>query len=104
MSEFRVACIQTCTGTTPEDNLIGLTSLITEAAREGAEFILTPETCNFMPQNKQARCATMLPESEDKLVKSLASLAAELKITLLAGSVILAGDGDKAVNLSLIHI
>ena len=101
MSEFRVACIQTCTGTTPEDNLIGLTSLITEAAREGAEFILTPETCNFMPQNKQARCATMLPESEDKVVKSLAALAAELKITLLAGSVILAGDGDKAVNRSI---
>ena len=101
MSEFRVACLQTCTGTTPKDNLTALTSLIKEAAQEGAEFILTPETCNFMPQNKEARCSTMQSENDDKMVASFAALAADLKITLLAGSFILSGDSDKAVNRSI---
>ena len=101
MSEFRVACLQTCTGTTPEENLTTLTSRINEAAREGADFILTPETCNFMPLNKDARRATMREESEDPIVAALAELAAELEITLLAGSVILAGQDGKSVNRSL---
>lgn len=101
MSEFRVACVQTCTGTNPESNIRRLEALISQAAENGADFVLTPETCNFMPKGTDMRRAQMCAESEDTAVKSLSGLAARLNIHLLAGSLILAGQGGKSVNRSL---
>lgn len=102
---LKVALIQTCTPATAAAGLAHAEPLIRQAAARGAQLILTPEGSNFLEQRRHLREAVLSRESQDEAVTGFQSLAAELGIWLLVGSVIVASqaDGDaRAANRSLL--
>lgn len=100
-----IALIQTRTPATAEAALAHVAPLIRQAAEGGARLILTPEGTNLLEQRRDRRGDAIRDESSDPCVQGLRALAAELKVWLLVGSVIVksghAGD-DRAANRSLL--
>lgn len=101
-SNFTAACIQLTSGREPEANIGAASALIREARKAGAELIMTPETTNMMEPRRRPMLEKARPESEDPAVAAFRSLAAELDVWLLAGSVVVRSDADKAANRSLL--
>ncbi len=100
-----VALIQTCTPATAAAGLAHVEPLIRQAAAQGAQLILTPEGTNFLEQRKGLREAALSTEADDVCVRGLKALAAELKVWLLVGSVIVeagVADDGRAANRSLL--
>ena len=105
MTDLRVALVQT---TTPDDPVAGLAHvapLIRRAAAGGARLILTPEGTNLLVQDRARRETLLADEAGDVAVQGLQALAAELKVHLLVGSVIVRSghaDDPRAANRSLL--
>ena len=51
---IKAACIQMCSSTDLEINIKSAISLITEAAKQGAELIITPEMTTLLERNSEA--------------------------------------------------
>lgn len=102
MSEVtKAACIQFCSGVSPEANLDRLSGFVAQAAAQGAHWVVTPETSNFMPANRDMLHATARPETEDMCVAGFSALARRHKIWLQAGSFIVLNGQGRPVNRSL---
>ena len=99
---FTAAMVQMRTGLLPEPSLEQATSLIREAARQGADYVLTPEVSNMMQQNRKALFELLAAEQDDRSLKAYRGLAAELKIHLHIGSLALRISPEKAVNRSFL--
>ena len=85
---FTVACVQTTSGTEVAPNIGAASALVRDAAADGADFVLLPETVNIMePRNKRLFEKIAL-EKDDECLKALRALAAETGIWLLAGSLV----------------
>lgn len=102
---LKVALIQTTAPATAARGLAHVAPMIRQAALKGAELILTPEGTNFLEQRKGLRDEALSDETSDAAVLGLCKLALELKVWILAGSVIVrsgeAGD-NRAANRSLL--
>lgn len=83
-------------------NIAGTTSLIEEAVRQGAQFVLTPEMTNILETDRDRLKGLVRPEGEDPSVAAFAELSRNRRIWLLAGSFALKGPADKLVNRSLL--
>lgn len=105
MTALAVGLIQTRAPATPQGGLDHVAPLIREAAEKGARLILTPEGTNFLEQRRERRGDVLTDEASDATVQGLKALAAELKVWILAGSVIVKsgveGD-DRAANRALL--
>ena len=105
MTDLRVALVQT---TTPDDPVAGLAHvapLIRRAAAGGARLILTPEGTNLLVQDRARRETLLADEAGDVAVLGLQALAAELRVHLLVGSVIVHSghaDDPRAANRALL--
>jgi predicted amidohydrolase len=104
---FKLACVQSCTGTDPISNLAIMSDAVSEAAERGAAFVALPETCNFMAKNRDHLYATLQREEADPFVLGLQSLTKKLGIHLLLGSVVVKAISDdpdeaRAANRSLL--
>ncbi|MGC6472822.1 MAG: carbon-nitrogen hydrolase family protein [Parvibaculales bacterium] len=97
----KAACIQFCSGVSPEANLDRLSGFVAMAVEQGAQWIVTPETSNFMPANRDMLLATARTENEDLCVAGFKELARRHKIWLQAGSFILLNGAGRPVNRSL---
>jgi predicted amidohydrolase len=86
----------------PEPSLEQATGLIREAARQGADYVLTPEVSNMMQQSRKALFELLATEQDDRSLKAYRALAAELKIHLHIGSLALRASPEKAVNRSFL--
>ncbi len=95
---LKVACIQLNSTPDIQKNLERCADLVRQAARLGAEFIVTPEnTCNIRcPAEEKMR--TALTEEEHAGIPFFAALAKELNITLLIGSMAIKGEAGKLWN------
>jgi len=100
---FKAACVQMNAGPDITENLQTAEQMIREAAAQGAEFIATPEnTCQirFRPEEKLETAHTLETHPAIPLFKSLAK---ELNIWLLAGSLtIKAPEANKLLNRSIL--
>lgn len=97
---MKIALIQLNNGPTIAENMIGIAKLIREAATQGANFIATPEnTCRMAKDNDQ-RWAESHEEEGHPAVPFYASLARDLDIHLLIGSLSSIRVGDKLANRS----
>lgn len=98
---MRIAAIQMTSGADKAHNLDVATQLIRKAAESGAEFAGVPENFAWMgPEPERAANAESL---EGETLARMASLARELKITLLAGSVLENGaPGGRVFNTSVL--
>ncbi|MHA7776283.1 carbon-nitrogen hydrolase family protein [Roseibium sp. M-1] len=103
MTTFTAACVQLRSGKTISDNIATAESLIRDAAREGAQFIQTPEMSNVLVRSRDDLLERIShPQSDPFLMRSV-ELAGELGVYLHLGSLaVLAGNGKVANRAFLI--
>lgn len=98
---MRIAAVQMTSGADKAQNLDVATRLIRKAAESGAKFAGVPENFSWMgPEPERAANAETL---EGETLARMASLARELRITVLAGSVLETGaPGGRLFNTSVL--
>ncbi len=98
---MRIAAVQMTSGADKQQNLDAATRLIRKAAESGAQFVGVPENFSWMgPEPERDQNAETL---EGSTLARMATLARELKLTLLAGSVLESGaPGGRLYNTSVL--
>ncbi len=97
---FTAACVQLSSGREVAPNIAAAGELIRRARASGADFIMTPETTDMLEPKRRLRQEKLRPESEHQGVAAFGDLAAELGCWLLAGSLLVRLEGEKAANRS----
>jgi predicted amidohydrolase len=98
---FRVGLVQMRSGLDPARNIADAVALIDEAARLGAQVVVTPEMTNIMESRRSVLAGAVADEAADPAVAALAGAAKAHGIHLLAGSLALK-HGDRFVNRALL--
>jgi predicted amidohydrolase len=98
----KVALVQTRTPATHAAALAHVEPLIRQAAGEGARFVVTPEGTNVLQKERAKLLPTLQSVEDDPVVQGLRALAAELKIELLIGSVLVKRADGQAANRALL--
>ncbi len=103
MTSFTAACIQLRSGKTISDNADAAESLIRASAKDGAQFVQTPEMSNVLVRSREELLERISDAEDDLFLKRARALAAELGIHLHLGSLaVLAGNGKVANRAFLI--
>ncbi|MGD2133659.1 MAG: carbon-nitrogen hydrolase family protein [Maricaulaceae bacterium] len=103
MSEsLRVGLVQMRSGVDPAANLEAASAAVRDAAARGAELILTPEATNLLQRDEAALIATVRSQEDDPAPAAFCELARELGVWLIAGSLMLKKDAERAVNRSFV--
>jgi predicted amidohydrolase len=102
MSErkIKVACVQLRCGDDVAENVGRALSLIRDAHKAGAQFIATPENTNLMAADGGAKLEKTVAEADDSALPRFASVAEELGIWLLVGSLGIKVSEGKTANRS----
>ena len=101
-STFRVALVQMCTGRDVDRNLADAAAFIREAARQGAQYVQTPEITTLMETERERLFSAVRPEEGNAAIAHFRGLARELGIWLHLGSMgVLVGNG-RIANRSLL--
>jgi deaminated glutathione amidase len=98
----KTALIQLRSGRDMARNIADASALIRDAARNGAEFVLTPEMTNILETDRDRLKGLVRSEQEDPAVNAFAELARDQRVWLLAGSLALKGPNTKLLNRSLL--
>src|SRR2546423_4273480 len=99
---FRVGLVQMCTGRDVEKNLADASSLVREAAGQGAQYVQTPEITVLMETDRERLFGAVRPEEGNSAIAHFSTLARELGIWLHLGSMgVLVGNG-RIANRSLL--
>ena len=97
---FRVACLQMQTGNDLDANLETVRAMTREAAKSGADFVLTPEYALMMDGSGRTMRERALAADGAPALAELRSLAKECGVWLLAGSLTLKSDDQRIANRS----
>src|ERR1700759_1876358 len=95
---FFPGVVQMRTGLLPGTSLEQGMALIREAAKQGADYVQTPEVSNMMQLNRKALFEHLATEEDDASLKAYRALAKELKIHLHVGSLALRFSPETAAN------
>jgi len=99
---FKAACIQICSARDPQVNADTVSRLVREAARRGADLIMTPEMTNIIDRPRSAVAEKVKFEKNCPTLARFSELAVATGKYLLAGSVgVQTGDG-KLANRSIL--
>ncbi len=90
---MKLALVQICSGDNPAKNLEKTCAFIREAARAGAELIVTPEVTNCVSQSRDHQRQVLQTEAQDLTLAQLRKLAEQERIWLLIGSLALKNSG-----------
>src|SRR5271154_2537376 len=101
-SRFKVGLIQMRSGLEPQRNLAAALSLIDEAARGGADYVLTPEMTNILAAKREQLFAKIVAEEADATLATLREVARRLGIYIHIGSLAIKASAEKAVNRSFL--
>ena len=102
MSKFLAACVQLRTGEDMARNIADAARLIHDAAAQGARFIATPENTSLMAADGGAKLSNSFDEAHDPALPAFASLAKELGVWLLIGSLAIKVSETKTANRSFL--
>ena len=108
MSHLCVALIQTRTPATQAAALDHIAPLIRQAAKAGAQLILTPEGSNLLQRDRPKMLAALRPLEDDVFVQGVRILAKDLGVWILIGSALVSrssekeGGADKAANRAVL--
>lgn len=83
---MKAALLQLSSGDDPAENLKTIRAMLREAAKNGAEFILTPEVSNCVSQDRAHQREVLSFEEDDPTLTGLRAEAAELGVWLVIGS------------------
>ncbi|MHB8813091.1 MAG: carbon-nitrogen hydrolase family protein [Steroidobacteraceae bacterium] len=98
----RVACVQIRSGADVAANLDRAENLIRQAHAQGAELIALPEVVDFRDEGVEPFRRYARPLAEHAAAKRFSRLAAELRVSLLAGSITVRAENDMLANRSLL--
>ncbi len=102
VAKIKTACVQMRSGVDVAGNIAAASALIREAAGQGAELIATPEMTTLLDRKPGAAWEKSTTEDADPGLKALRRLAAELKVTLLIGSIAIRVADGKCANRSFL--
>lgn len=103
MTHLRVACVQMRSGVEIAPNIAAASDLIRDAAGQGAQLVATPEMTNLLDIRPGKARPKIVPEADDQTLAAMRSLAAELGIWLLIGSIAVTLEGeDRLANRSVL--
>jgi predicted amidohydrolase len=102
MTKFRAACVQLRSGEDVAANIRDAELLVREAAKTGAQFIATPENTSLMAADAGAKLDRSFDEGHDPALPVFASLARELGVWLLIGSLAIKVSAGKTANRSFL--
>jgi len=97
---FRVACVQLRSTDDVAENIAAASKLIREAAAQGAQFVATPENTTLMAPDGGAKIERSYAEKDDPAIPAFGSLAEELGIWLLVGSLAIKVSDSQTANRS----
>ncbi len=98
--KFRVALLQMQTGNDLAANLESVKNMAREAARGGAQFVLTPEYALMMDGSGRVMRERALEPDGSPALPELQALARELSVWLLVGSLTLKTGDERIANRS----
>ncbi len=101
-ARFTVACVQMTAGREVAPNVAAAGALIRQAHKAGARFVLTPENTGMMEPVKPQLLAKAKTEAEHDALPAFRTLAAELGIWLLIGSLQVKLDQTSLANRSFL--
>jgi len=99
---MRVACIQLRSGHNSSENVAHASELIRNAAGNGAQFVATPENTHIMETSTKRLFEVLQPEDQETAITVFGSLAQELGIHILIGSMAIKLSDRKAANRSFL--
>ena len=99
---FKAACVQLCTGQSVEQNISSACELIEDAAKAGADLIVTPEMTSLMELSAKRLFAVIVPEDDDPALIAFRKQAADLGRWLLIGSLAVRTGERQAANRSFL--
>ena len=102
MTAVRAAVVQLRTPADLGAALDHAAPLVRRAAGEGAELIITPEATNIIQRDRTKLFEVMTTLDRDPVVQGLASLAAELKVSVLIGSALVLREDGGSANRSVL--
>lgn len=105
MDRLTAGLVQLSVGDNPAENLSQAHALVAEAARKGAELVLTPECTNLISGNRDWQMQILRTEAEDPTLRAMRAQASSLGIWLLIGSLALKADDpaeSRLVNRSFL--
>ena len=92
---MKTALIQFTAGEDPTANLTIVRSMVQDAAKAGARFVLTPEVSNVLSSSRRYQAQVLQQQADDPFLSTMLSEAKALGIWLLVGSLALkTGDAD----------
>jgi len=92
---LRAALLQLCSSDDPAANLPNTIALLRQAQADGAQIALTPEVTNCVSTSRAGQNAVLQTEEDDQTLAAIRTLAAELGLWVLIGSLALkTGDAD----------
>ncbi len=100
MGVFRAACVQLRSSDDVAENVRNASELIRQAGAKGAEFVATPENTTLMAPDGGAKLERAVTEDRDPSLRAFRSLAEELGIWLLIGSLAIKVSETKTANRS----
>lgn len=99
---MRVAALQMNSGTRPEPNLDQLEQLATEAAGQGATYLLSPEVSVVFAENRDGLKAVAGPWEGNPAIARAAGIAKRLGVSLHLGSLAVALPDGRFANRSVL--
>ena len=97
---MRVAALQMNSGTEPGPNLEQLEQLATEAAGQGATYLLSPEVSVVFAENRDGLRAVAGPWDGNPAIARAGALAGRLGVSLHLGSLAVALPDGRFANRS----
>lgn len=98
MQRLRVACIQMRSGIRQTDNISDLENMVAEAAKDGANYIQTPEMTGLLERDPAALQAVLRPQEDDPVFAACADLARRYGVWLHLGSTAVGLQSERAAN------
>ncbi|HTT97593.1 MAG TPA: carbon-nitrogen hydrolase family protein [Rhizomicrobium sp.] len=99
---FRAACVQLRSSDDVAENIRVTSDLIREAKGKGAQLIATPENTTLMAPDGGAKLEKSFPEDRDPALPAFTTLAKELGVWLLIGSLAIKVSDTKTANRSFL--
>ncbi len=99
---FKAGLVQLCSGRNIEYNISQAEHFIRQAAAQGADYILTPETTTLMELESGSAFAALKPWRDNPHVAHFSALARQLKRWLHIGSLGIALDDGRMANRSVL--
>ncbi len=99
---MKLAAVQLCSGLDIIQNIKDASILIRNAAAAGANFIATPEMTNIIQRSAKGLHGVISPQESAAEVAAFSSLAKDLSVYLLIGSMAFKSGKRRAVNRSIL--